>query len=153
ARPHQGLPRARHALVLPGGRRLGRLRARGPGRGAGRGGVAPGGAGRGGRLRARRRAALAARARGHAGARGVRVGIVGCGVISAHYAANAAAFDAFELVACADLATAQAEALGERHGLAVMSVSELVADPSIDLVLNLTPAAVHAEVSRAALEA
>jgi len=33
----------------------------------------------------------------------VNVGIVGCGVISKHYAENAGAFDAFELVACADI--------------------------------------------------
>ena len=32
-----------------------------------------------------------------------QVGIVGCGVISRAYAANAAAFDTFEIVACADL--------------------------------------------------
>ena len=32
-----------------------------------------------------------------------RVGIVGCGVISTRYVANAAAFDTFEIVACADL--------------------------------------------------
>ena len=33
----------------------------------------------------------------------MNVGIVGCGVISSRYAEQRAAFDAFELVACADL--------------------------------------------------
>jgi predicted dehydrogenase len=82
-----------------------------------------------------------------------RVGIVGCGVISRHYAENARAFDSFELVACADLDPARATDLAERHGLVAASVDELVADPEIDVVLNLTPPAAHAAVLGAALAA
>ena len=59
ARPHQGLPRPRRALVLPGGRRRGRLRAHRARRGARRGGVADRRAGRAGGLGARGRAPLA----------------------------------------------------------------------------------------------
>jgi predicted dehydrogenase len=83
----------------------------------------------------------------------VKVGIVGCGVISRHYAESAAAFDAFELVACGDLDPTCAEALGAEHELAVLPVDDLLADPELDLVLNLTPAPAHAAVTRAALEA
>ena len=83
----------------------------------------------------------------------VRVGVVGCGVISREYAANAAAFDSFELVACADLDESQARALAETHDLAVASVEELIAEPSIDIVLNLTPPAAHASVIGASLAA
>jgi predicted dehydrogenase len=83
----------------------------------------------------------------------VRVGIVGCGVISRHYAANAQAFDSFELVACADLDPAAAEGLAAECGLAVASVDELIADPAVDLVLNLTSPAAHVDVIRQALAA
>ena len=83
----------------------------------------------------------------------MRVGIVGCGVISRHYAQNALAFDSFELVACADLDRRAAETLAKEHGLAAASVDQLVADDSIDIVLNLTPPAVHVEVIRKALAA
>jgi predicted dehydrogenase len=83
----------------------------------------------------------------------MRVGIVGCGVISRHYAQNALAFDSFELVACADLDRRAAERLAAEHGLAVASVEELIADGSIDVVLNLTPPSVHVEVIRQALAA
>jgi predicted dehydrogenase len=86
-------------------------------------------------------------------AEGLNVGIVGCGVISKHYAANAPAFGAFELVACADLLPAAAEELAAAHGLAAMPVEEVLADPGIDIVLNLTPPSEHAEVTRAALRA
>jgi predicted dehydrogenase len=81
------------------------------------------------------------------------VGIVGCGVISRRYAQNAAAFPTFEIVSCADLDPARAEALAAEHGLAVATVEELIADPDVDVVLNLTPAGAHAAVTRAALAA
>ena len=50
----------------------------------------------------------------------MRAGIVGCGVISKHYAENAAAFDAFELVACADVDPAAAARLGAEFRLTVL---------------------------------
>jgi predicted dehydrogenase len=82
-----------------------------------------------------------------------RVGVVGCGVISRHYAENAKAFDSFELVACADLDNSQAQALAEAHDLRVASVDALISDAEIDLILNLTPPAAHAAVIRACLAA
>jgi predicted dehydrogenase len=83
----------------------------------------------------------------------MRVGVMGCGVISRAYVENAGAFDSYEIVACADLDRAQATALGKASGLAVVSVDELIADPSIDVILNLTPPLVHAAVTRGALAA
>ena len=82
-----------------------------------------------------------------------RVGIVGCGVISGHYVENSAAFDSFEITACADLDAAAARKLAAKHALDVAAVDELVADPAIDVVLNLTPPAAHAAVTRSALAA
>jgi predicted dehydrogenase len=83
----------------------------------------------------------------------VKIGIVGCGVISKHYAGNAAAFDAFEPVACADVLPSCAEELAAAHGLRALSVDELLADEAVDAVLNLTPSSEHAAVTRAALAA
>ena len=83
----------------------------------------------------------------------MKVGIVGCGVISRRYAQNADAFDSFELVACGDLDVACADALAAEHGLAALPVERLLADPDIDVVLNLTPSSAHAAVTRAALAA
>lgn len=83
----------------------------------------------------------------------MKVGIVGCGVISRHYAQNARAFDSFEVVACADVDRAAAESLAAEHDLAVMTVDELIADRAVEIVLNLTPPAVHGAVIRQALAA
>jgi predicted dehydrogenase len=82
-----------------------------------------------------------------------RVGIVGCGVISHTYAKGAAAFDTFEIVACADLDDARRDAVAAEHALEPMTVAELLMSPSIDVVLNLTPPRAHVDVTRAALEA
>jgi predicted dehydrogenase len=82
----------------------------------------------------------------------MKVGIVGCGVISKHYAENALAFD-FELAACADVQHSYAEALAAAHDIRALALDELMADPAIDVVLNLTPPSAHVEVTRAALAA
>lgn len=79
-----------------------------------------------------------------------RVGVVGCGVIAHNYMRGSAAFDSFDIVACADLDEPAAAAFGAEHGLRVSSVDDLIADPEIDAILNLTPPAAHATVVRAA---
>jgi predicted dehydrogenase len=81
-----------------------------------------------------------------------RVGIVGCGVISRAYATNAAAFGSFEMVACADLDGSRAEAAAAEFALQALGVEELLGSETIDVVLNLTPPAAHASVTRAALD-
>jgi predicted dehydrogenase len=83
----------------------------------------------------------------------VNVAIVGCGTISRHYAENAAAFDGFRLAACSDVLPESAEELAAAHGLRAVALDELLADPSVEVVLNLTPSTEHPAVTRAALEA
>jgi predicted dehydrogenase len=83
----------------------------------------------------------------------LRVGVVGCGIIGRHYVADSAAYDAWEPVACADLDATAAGAFADEFGLRAEAVDDLIADPDVDLVLNLTPPAVHAQLVRAALDA
>jgi predicted dehydrogenase len=82
-----------------------------------------------------------------------QVGIIGCGVISRAYAANAAAFDTFEIGACADIEASRSAEIAAEFSLQSLTVEELLRSDSIDVVLNLTPPASHASVTRAALEA
>ena len=83
-----------------------------------------------------------------------RVGLVGCGVISQAYARKLATLDGIEIVACADLERERAEALAKEYGIPrVLETRELVASDEVDVVLNLTIPAAHAEVSGAAIEA
>lgn len=82
-----------------------------------------------------------------------RVGIIGCGNISEIYFKNCRAFG-LDVVACADLDVERAKSRAEQFGVAkACSVDELLADPNIEFVINLTIPSAHAAVSRQALEA
>jgi predicted dehydrogenase len=84
----------------------------------------------------------------------VRVGLVGCGYISNRYLHNAPLFPEFEIVACADIAPERAAERAAEYGVpAVRTVAELLADPAIEVVLNLTTPHAHAPVAQAALDA
>jgi predicted dehydrogenase len=86
-------------------------------------------------------------------ARPARVGIIGCGDVSTVYLAGCAPFASIEFVACADLDTDRAAALAATGGFPAVPVATLLADPTIEIVLNLTPPLAHAAVSLAAIEA
>jgi predicted dehydrogenase len=83
----------------------------------------------------------------------MRVGVVGCGIIAARYVEDSVAFERWQPVACADLDSQLAESFAAEHRLRPSSVDALIADPEIELVLNLTPPKAHAPVVRAALAA
>lgn len=82
----------------------------------------------------------------------LRIGLVGCGNISDIYLINAPRFPAIRFVACADLRAEAARGQAEKYGIEASGVSELLGRDDIDIVLNLTVPAAHAEVSLAALE-
>ena len=82
------------------------------------------------------------------------VGIVGCGNISGIYLEAGKKWDILNIVACADIDLARAQAQAAKYGIpTACGVAELLADPSIDIVINLTVPAAHAEVALAALAA
>ncbi|HSL76935.1 MAG TPA: Gfo/Idh/MocA family oxidoreductase [Candidatus Limnocylindrales bacterium] len=87
------------------------------------------------------------------GARPARVGIIGCGDVTNLYLPGTAPFAAIELAACADLDPARATALAERGGFPAIPVDTLLADPSIEVALVLTPPVAHATVALAAIAA
>jgi predicted dehydrogenase len=83
-----------------------------------------------------------------------RVGIIGCGAIIAQYLANFRRLDQLELVAVADLDAARAQAVADDYdGVRAVSVDELLAADDVDLVLNLTIPAAHADVALKAIAA
>jgi predicted dehydrogenase len=82
------------------------------------------------------------------------VGIIGCGVISDVYAKKMNELEFLDLVACADLMPDRAAKLAKDHQIPkTCTAEELIADPDVDVVVNLTIPAVHYEVSRAAVDA
>jgi predicted dehydrogenase len=81
------------------------------------------------------------------------IGVVGCGNISMTYLRNAALFGEVELRACADISPDLAALRASEYGIRAVSVDALLADPEIDLVLNLTIPVAHFDVSLSALTA
>ena len=83
----------------------------------------------------------------------LKAGIVGTGVISGIYLENGSKFDSLEITACADLERERAEARAAEYGVKACGIDELMRDPDIDMIINLTVPQAHADVSIQALEA
>ena len=81
------------------------------------------------------------------------IGIIGCGNISDIYLQAGGKFPILDILACADLELARAEAKAAQYGIRALTVEALLADPSIDIVINLTIPAAHAAVDLAAIQA
>lgn len=83
----------------------------------------------------------------------VKAGIIGCGNISQAYFDASKSLDILEIKSCADLNMEVARAKAEENSIVATSVEELLADPEIEIVINLTIPQSHAEVNILALEA
>jgi predicted dehydrogenase len=81
------------------------------------------------------------------------IGIIGCGNISEAYLKAASKFPILDIKGIADIRPEAAEARASQFGLRAMSVDEMLADPSIQIVVNLTIPAAHVEVGLRALTA
>lgn len=84
----------------------------------------------------------------------MKVGIIGCGAISSNYLTNAQNLPILEVVACADLDLERAQAKAAEFNVPKACTPEaLIADPEVEVVLNLTIPAAHASVALAAIAA
>ncbi|MGV3615822.1 MAG: Gfo/Idh/MocA family protein [Fimbriimonas sp.] len=84
----------------------------------------------------------------------LRVGIVGVGNISGIYFTNLARYASTEVVACADLDQERAQSVAAKYEIPrALTPEELITDPDVDLVLNLTVPKAHAEVALRAVQA
>ena len=84
-----------------------------------------------------------------------KIGILGAGVISRTYLADIKAFyQRLEIVACADIDVALAQALAQEFDiLKAYTVKELLNDAEVEIVINLTPPQFHVETNRAIIAA
>ena len=83
----------------------------------------------------------------------VGIGIIGCGNISPAYLKAARIFPILEVRALADMNQAVAEARAAEFGLAAESIADLLADPAIEIVVDLTIPKAHVEVGLKAVAA
>jgi Oxidoreductase family, NAD-binding Rossmann fold len=84
----------------------------------------------------------------------VKTAIVGCGAISDAYLTTMInKFTILDVVGCCDRNSEKAQATAQKYGIKVLSMEEILADTSIEIVVNLTTPAVHYPVSKQLLEA
>ncbi len=84
----------------------------------------------------------------------VKIGIIGTGSIFGAYVRGCHGFDILEIAACTDIDRRKAEAKAEEFGISrICSVEELLANPEIQIVVNLTVPKAHAEVNLAIINA
>ena len=79
------------------------------------------------------------------------IGIIGCGNISTTYFSLAPMFKGIEVRACADMNMAAAVTRAEEYGVKAQSVEDLLGNPAVDVVINLTIPDAHFGISKAAL--
>ena len=77
----------------------------------------------------------------------LNVGVVGCGHISDIYFKNSSTYQTFNIVACADLDNNLAKKKADLYDISNVPVEDMMIRPDIDLIVNLTPPAAHAEVT------
>lgn len=83
----------------------------------------------------------------------LNIGLIGCGNISDAYLTGAKGFPFVTILGCADINMDAATAKAEKYGLEANSVDSLLADPRIDIILNLTTPQHHVDVALSALRA
>ena len=82
----------------------------------------------------------------------VNIGVVGTGNISGIYLEKGQTFEILNITAVADLIRERAEQQAELYQIPrVLSTDEMLKDPSIDVILNLTTPDAHADIAFQAL--
>ena len=82
-----------------------------------------------------------------------KVGVIGIGDICDIYFTNLRKYEVVEVVACAGRDLGKAQRIAAKYGIAKAYANgfDLIADPEIDIILNLTTPGAHFELNQAAL--
>ena len=84
----------------------------------------------------------------------VKTAIVGCGAISDAYLSTMTnKFKILEVVGCCDRNPEKAQKVAQKYGIKVLTMDEILADDSIEIVVNLTTPTAHYPVIKQLLEA
>jgi len=84
----------------------------------------------------------------------MKIGVVGCGKISGAYFKRLKQFEILEVKSCSDLIPERSQGCAAEFGIPVVcTTEEIMADPEIQIVVNLTIPKSHHEVDKAALMA
>ena len=83
----------------------------------------------------------------------VKIAVVGCGMISEAYLGTMInKFKILEVVGCCDLDPKKAQEKAQKYGIKALTLEEILADDSIEIVVNLTTPTAHYAVIKQLLE-
>jgi predicted dehydrogenase len=82
-----------------------------------------------------------------------KVGVIGCGNISGIYLKRMQELAPLQVAGCADMVMDKATAKAAEHKVPALTVEQLLADPTIEIVVNLTVPKAHYAVAMQALKA
>ena len=80
-----------------------------------------------------------------------KVGLIGCGHIAETYFRAHKYFKNFEIIKCADVKEKAAKKCAKIYKIKAVSVSNLLKDKQVEIILNLTPPKVHYQIAKKAL--
>ena len=83
----------------------------------------------------------------------LRVGVVGAGAIAPPYYMAMSAWPQLDLRCCTSRGMASARAAAAKYGIEAVEFEAMLADPEIDVIVNLTTVQAHYATSKAILEA
>ncbi len=84
----------------------------------------------------------------------VKTAIVGCGAISdAYLSTMTKKFNILDVVGCCDRNQEKAQEKAQKYGIKVLNMEEILADTSIEIVVNLTTPTAHYQVIKKLFEA
>jgi predicted dehydrogenase len=82
----------------------------------------------------------------------MNIAVVGCGFVADSYLSTLTSYPELKLLGLTDLDHSRSALLAQRHPTRIYpTLTDLLSDPAVDLVLNLTNPSSHYDVSRAAL--
>lgn len=81
----------------------------------------------------------------------VKTAVIGAGMISPAYLENLTRFSIIDLAGISDIVNEKAQEKAEMFGIAQLTNEQILNDPEIELVLNLTYPSAHYEVSKSIL--
>lgn len=85
--------------------------------------------------------------------RPVKTAVVGCGRISAvYFQTMISKFKILDIVGCCDIIPEKADAAAQKYNIKAFTMEEILNDPSIELVVNLTLPSAHYEIIKRLLE-
>lgn len=82
-----------------------------------------------------------------------RVALIGAGSIGSRYVGSLQQTPGFNVISVCSRNTVNADRFATEHGLSAKSLDDMLADPNVNYVLNLTPADQHAAITAACLQA